>query len=745
MSLNPLVAKDMKTIRSAGKKHDCSAGGEYIDLRGVPLSPYKNLDLSRFDHLAKITRGLIFATVENARSGHPGGSSSKVEQFLALTLGGILAFDPADPKNPGRDRVVWSAGHCTPLLFGGQALLYEALRRTGRQFSEAVIDCVLPEQLLGFRRLDGLPGHAESQYPLCDYSTGPSGHGFCAAGGMALSHRASGLPTKVWVFMGDAESEEGMTYEARNVLAATGAGNIIVTLDYNHFGIDGPIEEAMSAPYLNYWLGFGWNVIEVDGHNVNELLYAYELASKEFKNSRPTAVIAHTKKGKDYGKLENSAASHGSPTDRVEYVKLMRKLGFQIKSEDNNPAAGIEKVLDALSEDDCFFIEKCLALSAKNIETEPELTDRMKKNLKSRPLVDPRSVRRPKILPPELVFKAGEKISLRKAAEAWFEWLMKKTAFFYAGAGDLSKSVLTGKAEKVYGLITPENPFGRGIRFGIAEQNMAMMSMGLTQDILPGGFRPVSVFGTYGVFTAMYGHAMHLALVNNAVNRKTAGFFIALASHDGPETGEDGPTHQGLFWQSLFKSYPGIKVYKPADANEVVEMLFSALERNEPVALALPRTDEMVLPRGNGVPPAISAADGAYVYKNFSNDGKKRIVLAVCGSGVLFNTLSAMARIEKNGFDAKIVVVTSPQLYAEMMRRDPVKARAIISDAEKEFTMTLHNGWDGFLDEVILSPSALKRRLGIGKYLKSGRASEVYAYAGLDAESIAKKVSDAIK
>ena len=316
MPLNPLVAKDLKQLKSGGNKYDCFAGGEYVDLRGAALAPYKNLDLSRFDRLAKIARGLIFATVENSQSGHPGGSSSKVEQFLALTLGGTLAFDPADPKNPGRDRVIWSAGHCTPLLFGGQALLYEALRRTGRQFSEAVVDCVLPEQLLRFRRLDGPPGHAESQYPFCDYSTGPSGHGFCAAGGMALSHRASGLATKVWVFMGDAESEEGMTYEARNVLAATGADNIVVSLDYNHFGIDGPVEEVMSAPYLNYWLGFGWNVIEADGHNVNELLYAYDLAAKGFKNSRPTVVVAHTIKGKAYGKLENSSASHGSPICR---------------------------------------------------------------------------------------------------------------------------------------------------------------------------------------------------------------------------------------------------------------------------------------------------------------------------------------------------------------------------------------------------------------------------------------------
>src|ERR1019366_5826572 len=148
----------------------------------------------------------------------------------------------------------------------------------------------------------------------------------------------------------------------------------------------------------------------------------------------------------------------------------------------------------------------------------------------------------------------GDSVAIRKATEAWFGWAMKQTAFFYIGAGDLMKSVLTGKAENVYGIIKPGNPLGRGVRFGIAEQNMAMMSCAIAQDTLPGGFRPMTAFASYGVFTCMMANA----------------FFIVLAAHDGPETGEDGPTHHGLFWMSLFTAYPGIRVYKPLDANEAV-------------------------------------------------------------------------------------------------------------------------------------------------------------------------------
>jgi transketolase len=742
MPLNPLIAKDFKKLQIASKVKNIGTG-EFISLRGAKLVPYKDMDLSRLDHLAKIIRGLIFTTVENAQSGHPGGSSSKVEQFLALTLGGSLAFDPADPKHPGRDRVIWSAGHCTPLLYGGQALYYEALRRTGRQFSEAVVNCVLPEELLRFRRIDGPSGHAESIYPFCDYSTGPSGHGFCAAGGMALSHRASGLPTRVWVFMGDAESEEGMTYEARNVLVSAGAENLVVSLDYNHFGIDGPIEEVMSVPYLNYWLGLGWNVIEADGHNVNELMYAYALAAK-MKNKRPTVVIALTRKGRAYGKLENSAASHGSPIAHDEYVALMRKLGFKIDGAEKAVAADMEKVLDYLSETDCDFIEKRMAENAKNLEPESVLVDRMKRLLKNRPLANPREIKRPKQMPSKLVFRPGQKVDLRQAAERWFEWLMKQTAFFYAGAGDLSGSTGTMAAEKVYGLINAKNPSGRGLRFGIAEQNMAMMSMGLTQDILPGGFRPISVFGTYGVFTAMYGHAMHLALVANAINPNTAGFFVALATHDGPETGEDGPTHQGMYWHALFENYPGLKVYKPTDANEVIEMLFSALAKGEPIVLALPRGAMPVLSRGHGIPEANAAAQGAYVYKNYAGNGRKKITLALSGPTMLKNASLSFAELEPI-FDIKIVVVTAPKLFNELYKTNREQARQIIADEEKNSLVTLHNGSMNFLDDALLTESAKKRRIGANTYLKSGRADEVIRFAGLDVESIAERIISMFK
>ena len=230
-------------------------GGDYLNLQGLELVALKGVDVARLEKMASIMRALEFAAIEAGQSGHPGGSSGKTEQFLAMTLGGVMAFDPINPKNTGRDRVVWSAGHCSPCLYGALALFYESLRRVGRQFSSAVVKPIFPEDLVRFRHADGPQGHIENYYPLSDLATGASGHGFPAAGAMAIVHRSCGLDTKVWVLMGDAESEEGMTYEARNILASTGTKNLIVSLDYNHFGIDGDINEVISSPYINHWLG----------------------------------------------------------------------------------------------------------------------------------------------------------------------------------------------------------------------------------------------------------------------------------------------------------------------------------------------------------------------------------------------------------------------------------------------------------------------------------------------------------
>ena len=742
MKYDVLNKDELEALRSSEPKRFQyrAEGGAYLDLQGVSLPPLPEIDEEKIAELCRIVRGFTFAAVEGAKSGHPGGSSSKTEQVLTLLAGGALGFDALNPKHPGRDRVVWSAGHCSPLAHAVVALVYEALRKKGIALApEARSATVYPEELAKFRTYDGPSGHVESHYALADTSTGSSGHGISAGLGFAVLHRSCGLPTKVFVMAGDAETEEGMTYEARNIASAVGARNLIVTLDNNHLGIDGPITEAMPYPYVSHWFAPDWNIIEVDGHNIRELAYAYRLAEQGFGVQAPTVVICHTIKGRYYGKLEASSDSHGTPLAHGEYVEAMKKLGFDIPGQEGDVAADIEVVKSALGEAECDYLKKRLDAAAKRILPEQELRQRMEVALPGRPLADYTTFRRPAVLPPELVFPEGGAVATRKATEAWFHWAMKHTAFFYVGSGDLMKSILTGKAESVYGVISKENALGRGLRFGIAEQNMAMMSTAMAQDTLPGGFRPMSAFATYGVFTPMMANSVRMTLINNDVNPRANSFFVMLAAHDGPETGEDGPTHHGLFWMSLFTAYPGIKVYKPLDANEAVEMLFHAAERREPVAFSVARPPTPVLKRGNGIPPAIEAVNGAYTFRPFRGNQKRKLVLVVCGGQVMANVLEVLPEIEQTA-DVKIVAVTSPQLFEELRQRDPKKANDILPDEERQYVVTLHNGWPGFLYPFLLPADYTTRVFGMDRFSRSGRPHEIYQHTGFDSAGLREKI-----
>jgi transketolase len=735
----PIYPQSLKALyKKEPKRFASKFASAYINLRGAELNNLNKIEIYELNKLAEILRGLIFATTEKRQSGHPGGSSSKVEQFLALTLGGNMKFDLLNPKYSGRDRLVWSSGHCTPLLYSGLALYYETLRCAGRLFSPASIKAIFPEDLMNFRHIDGLPGHTESIYPLSDFSTGPSGHGFSAAGGLAILHKSSGLDTKIWVMMGDAESEEGLTFEARNILVASGIDNIVVCLDHNHFGLDGSIEEVIGENYANYWGGLGWNVIETDGHNFSELLAAQKVAKVGFGNSRPTVIISHTIKGKSYGQLENTAKSHGNIINNKEYIKLMKELGFETQGGDKT-GEDIKNIIQSVGKDEERFILSRLQKSSELLDKESLLIEKIQKKIGQRKMISPTKVIRPKKLPKDLFFKAGEKVAMRNASQTWLAWLMKQSAFFYAGAGDVSRSVLTNSAEAVYGTINAKNPLGRGVRFGIAEQNMAMMMTAMTLDELPGGFKPATVFGTYASFSLLMANMIQLSLFNGYVTPKNKGFFIFLATHHDLSAGEDGPTHQGLFWQPAYQAMPGIKVYEPMDANEVVEMLFSALKKAEPIVLAIPRNKTEVFVRGKGIAPASKAVNGAYVFKDYENSIKKKIVVVVSGAKVMENLLIVLPDIQKK-YNVKIIAVTSPELFVEYKKRNPKLVEKILSEKEKQTAVVLKNGSIDAMYSVVFGDMEKKRMFGIDRFLYSGTVEEVYEASGFSSQNIKDKI-----
>ncbi|HOX60764.1 MAG TPA: thiamine pyrophosphate-dependent enzyme [Candidatus Magasanikbacteria bacterium] len=695
------------------------------------------------EKLARILRGYIFASVSSANSGHPGGSSSKADLALGWILSGQVAFDPLRPKYPTHDRVVWSAGHCTPLLHSLQVLIYESLRRTGVKIDAREVVAFSPEDLLKFRRPDGPPGHAENYYPLSDMATGPSGHGLSGAVGLATLHHSTDSGAKVWVFMGDAESEEGMSYEARNLAVSLGLDNLIVTLDYNHFGIDGPIEEVVSSDYLNHWLGLGWNVIEIDGHDVAAVAEAYAQAGRGFGNKRPTVILAHTLKGKDYGAMENTATSHGTVAKLGDYKKIIAKLGFGDAHKETEIGEDIKMITEAITPSLAKYIGGKLRIATKKLVDEQKSVARIVKANKNRPLVSATEIRRPNNLPAELVFPPGEKVSTRAAAQAFFAWLMRESGFVWAGAGDLAKSVLTNKAEEVYGIINAKNKYGRGIRYGIAEQNMAMMGAMLATDRLPGGYRPTSIFSTYAVFTTMTGNCIRLAAINNFLNPDKAGFFIYLASHDGLDVGEDGPTHHGLYWDNFYANLPGVTVMRPFDANETIEMLFSALEKAEPIVLSVGRPNVPVIDRRNHA-SAREAVNGAYIYRDYDSGRGRKLCLVVSGLIMLENTEKIIGELEARDLNMKIVAVTSAQLFAKYKNTNPEKAQRVFSEEDARIAVTVHAGSRMYLRDFLSGENIESRSIALDSYYPSGRVEEVYEEAGMDSLQLLDKILNVI-
>ncbi len=254
----------------------------------------------------------IVKMVHCASSGHMGGSLSAVE--LATTLYySFLKGDPANPKWDGRDYVVWSKGHASPLA-------YSILADLG-YFPKA--------ELATFRKLGTrLQGHVDRlKVPGIDASTGPLGQGISIALGMALATRLDKTPNHVWAITGDGEHQEGQMWEAIMAAGFHKTDNLTVILDYNKKQLSGPVENIVDiAPIADKYRAFNWNVIEINGHDIVQIIDAYKKALA-FKG-KPTVVIADTIKGKGVPIFEQEISGfHGAPPCDADYEKAMAGLG----------------------------------------------------------------------------------------------------------------------------------------------------------------------------------------------------------------------------------------------------------------------------------------------------------------------------------------------------------------------------------------------------------------------------------
>lgn len=261
------------------------------------------------DH-ARAIRSNIVAMVTEAQSGHPGGSLSAADILTTLYFA-EMNVDPQNPALAGRDRFVLSKGHAAPVL-------YATLAEKG----------FFPkEELLTLRKINSrLQGHPSMKsLPGIDMSTGSLGQGLSVASGMALAARLDGSDHRVYTILGDGELEEGMVWESAMFAAHYKLDNLTAFVDFNGLQIDGPVSKVMSPlPIPEKWKAFSWHVIEIDGHDMNAIYDAIQVA-KTIKG-KPTMIVATTIKGKGVCEMENKAEWHGTAPSRAQCELFMAQL-----------------------------------------------------------------------------------------------------------------------------------------------------------------------------------------------------------------------------------------------------------------------------------------------------------------------------------------------------------------------------------------------------------------------------------
>lgn len=273
-----------------------------------------NRDQNKLKEVAKEIRQNIIKMLTESASGHPGGSLSAVEILTSLYFS-EMKVDPKNPKWEDRDRFILSKGHAAPVL-------YATLAEKGF-FDKS--------ELMTLRKIDSnLQGHPSiKNTPGVDMSTGSLGQGLSVANGMALAAKLDNKDYRVYILLGDGELEEGQVWEAAMTSAHYKLDNVTAFVDFNGLQIDGPCREVMNVtPVAEKFRAFGWNVLEIDGHDYDQIFDAIDKAKAT--KGMPTIIVAKTVKGKGVSFMENQVGWHGTAPNKEQCEKALQEIGGAI-------------------------------------------------------------------------------------------------------------------------------------------------------------------------------------------------------------------------------------------------------------------------------------------------------------------------------------------------------------------------------------------------------------------------------
>lgn len=648
----------------------------------MPIITEENLPL--LTQAANELRYLCADIVQRANSGHPGAPMGLAE--VAIVLSHHLRLNPKNPRYLNRDRLVFSGGHAS-------ALVYSLLHLWGFDVSM--------QDLQAFRQLDSLtPGHPEFAHtPGVEITTGPLGQGIANAVGFAMAQKranalldssASVLDHYVYCLCGDGDLQEGISYEACSLAGLHKLENLIIIYDSNGITIEGDTKIAFSENVCARFEAQGFSVFECDGHNLLAIDSVLESAKA---SPKPSLIIAHTTIGKGALELEGSHKTHGAPLG----AELITKAREQ---------AGISKQSFSVSDEVGFVFRACMEKGA-SLEAlwERGLSAQAKSLLAS--LSAPLEQKVDSISYP--TFTQGDSLATRVSNGKILNAIAKALPNFIGGSADLAPSNNTTLLD------SSDFPSGNNLHFGIREHAMGAICNAFANY---GLFLPFCA--TFFVFSDYMSASVRIASIMRAKV-----FYIF--THDSIGVGEDGATHQPIEQLSHFRAMPNLLVFRPADANENIACWQVALESSAPSAFVLSRQNLPVLE-----PVAKSQAQkGGYIKRDSSLSDQAQITLLASGSEVSL-CLQAQELLESSGVATRVVSMPCFELLCEQnssYHKELFAGKVLAVEAARG------NELYRFADSV----------LGIQSFGKSAKGEELFAHFGLSAENIAKIAKDLAK
>ncbi len=609
---------------------------------------------NQIDHKAvNVIKGLIMDGTRKANSGHPGGAMSSSD-YLYILFKDFLKFNPEDDKWFDRDRFVLSAGH-------ESMLLYSILCMCGY---------INLDDLKAFRQLGSrTPGHPEHHMtPGVEATTGPLGQGLGMSVGMAVaeSFLRSKLGSEVcdhftYALVSDGDLQEPIALGSAALAGGWGLGKLIVYYDSNKIQLAGPTDRADCSDYKKIFEAFCWQVIEIDGHDHDQIGKAINAGRVE--DQRPTLIIGHTTMARGSASLEGSEDTHGAPFSPEEIVKTKENLGLPVDEHFYLP----QDVLDHFQERFTRLTDKAEAWKRKLEDTLSSSEDiaQFWKLINSDP--ESRDLNLPQ-------FDPGQKVATRKAFGSCLNNLMKSMPNLMGGSADLDPSNQTVKFRESAGIFhNINNSSGRYLPFGVREFPMGAILNGMA---LHGG---VQGFGaTFLVFSDYVRNALRMAALQMLP-------VVHIFTHDSFYVGEDGPTHQPIEHISSLRLIPNFNVFRPADAQEsklCIEMAFS--QTATPSAVMLTRQGVPVLDLDKYPQVKEGVKRGAYILKDAENP---QTIIIATGSEVHLALEAAEALAP-----AAIRVVSAPCLEIFEAQDDEYKESVLPGSIRKRFAIEAGSG-----------------------------------------------------